>query len=422
MSEQQIFSKCAWRLIPFMLVLYLVNILDRVNVGFAALTMNEDLGFSPTVYGFGAGVFFLGYCLFQIPANAMLRRIGPRRWIFIITALWGLISTANSLIRDPETFYALRFLLGVAEAGFFPGMLLYLTYWFPQAYRARHIGNFMVALPLANLIGGPLSSLILQLDGAAGLHGWQWLFLAEGVPTCLLSLAVISLLPDAPRSASWLTDEEKNFIVSRLAADDNLEVRDFWQPLRDVRVYVIGLVMFGFQLGNQVSLLWLPQIVQSMGFSTLANGFLISGIYLFGATALVTWAQSSDRKRERIWHAALPLLVGATGFVGASATEVNLVALLALTLIVIGINATFAPLFSLPSMFLSGAAAASGIALANMIGNLGGFLGPYLVGVLRDQTNDYAIGMRVVGFALIVAAVTVLAAGRTFSVSKTKLA
>ena len=415
MSEQQVFSKCAWRLIPLIMVLYLVNGLDRVNVGFAALTMNRDLGFTPTIYGFGAGVFFLGYALFQIPGNAMLWRIGARRWVFIITAFWGAFSAANALIQSPASFYALRFLLGVAEAGFFPGMVLYLTYWFPQTYRARHTANFMIAVPIANMIGGPLSSLILGLDGLAGLHGWQYLFLVEGVPACILAFVVLRLLPNDPGSASWLTSDEKQYIRARLAADDQVEQRDFWKALRDARVLTLGVIMLGFQLGNYASSLWLPQIVQAMGFSARATGFVLVLPYLAGVAALVFWARSSDLRRERVWHIALSMLLAAVGFTIASVAPTSLLVFFALIFVIIGINATFAPIFSLPSAFLSGPAAASGIALANAIGNLGGFIGPYVVGVLKDRTNGFEAGMQVLAVGLLLAALMVVALGRAIA-------
>src|SRR3954469_10725173 len=209
MTENRVFDKCAWRLIPFIFVLYLINFVDRVNVGFAALTMNADLNFSPAVYGFGGGVFFLGYSLFQIPANLILERVGARRWIFLILLVWGAVSASNALVTTPAQFYLVRILLGIAEAGFFPGMVLYLTYWFPKSYRARLIAQFMLAIPFANMVGGPVSGLILGMDGVSGLHGWQWLFLLEGLPACFIAFAVLAFLPSSPKEAAWLTAEEK---------------------------------------------------------------------------------------------------------------------------------------------------------------------------------------------------------------------
>jgi ACS family tartrate transporter-like MFS transporter len=226
-DQDQVFAKCAWRLIPFMLVLYLVNFLDRLNVGFAALTMNKDLGFSPTVFGFGAGVFFVGYSLLQVPANVVLARVGARRTVFAIMAAWGAIAGSTAFVETPFGFYTLRFLLGVAEAGFFPGMIFYLTLWFPRAYRARFMGIFSGGIPLAGIIGGPLSGAILQMDGVLGLHGWQWLFLIEGMPACVLAVVVLRFLPDGPRDASWLDDGEKRLIAARILAADCAAIRGY---------------------------------------------------------------------------------------------------------------------------------------------------------------------------------------------------
>src|SRR5882672_708318 len=246
MNEQDaVFAKCAWRLIPFMGLLYLANYIDRTNAGFAALTMNKDLSFSPTVFGFGAGVFFDGYLLFQVPANIVLGRVGARRWIFTILLIWGAISAATAFVQGPYGFYVLRFLLGIAEAGFFPGMIFYLTLWFPQAFRARFAAGFICAIPLSGVVGAPLSGLILGIDGFVGLHGWQWLFLIEGLPVSLLAFAVLNYLPDGPREAAWLTPAEKTAIATRLAGDAGAEDGDLWHALRDPRVVVLALAGFG---------------------------------------------------------------------------------------------------------------------------------------------------------------------------------
>ena|SRR5579863_2170780 len=283
MSEQdQVFTKCAWRLIPFMALLYIVNFIDRTNVSFAALTMNKDLGFSPSVYGFGAGVLFVGYALFMVPANVILERIGARRWIFCILAAWGLLSASTALVHSPTSFCAMRFFLGVAEAGFFPGLCLYLTYWFPKGYLARFTANFMIGVPLSFVIGGPLASLILGMGGLAGLHGWQWLFLTEGLPAFLLSFAVLKLLPDGPKDAPWLTVEEKKTIVLCLAAEDTPGRHDLWWALCDPRVLALSLASFVMLSCAYGVELWVPQFVQSMGFSNLATGFVVALPFLNG--------------------------------------------------------------------------------------------------------------------------------------------
>ena len=420
MSEQQIFARCARRLIPFMALLYLASIIDRVNVGFAALTMNKDLGFSPAVYGFGAGVFFVGYSLFQVPANLILERMGPRRWIFCVMAVWGALSAANAFVQGPASFYALRFFLGVAEAGFFPGMILYLTYWFPHAYRARYTASFMAAIPVSFIIGGPISGLILGMDGVFDLAGWQWLFLLEGLPTCLLAFAVLRWLPDGPASASWLTVDEKKIIAARLVTEDTADNHDLWPALRDPRVLALGLVSFGINAGLIGVLLWLPQIIQEMGFSNRATGFVVVLPCLASMGAMILWGRSSDAMRERIWHVALPKLLAASGFAVASVTQDYLLVLVALTLVLAGVLAAFGPMYSLLSSFLSGTAAAGGIALVVAIGILGAFVGPTIIGVLKEATGGYAASMAALAGLLVVTAAIVLALGRAMAPRKVR--
>ena len=422
MSEQdRVFAKCAWRLIPFMVLLYVVNFLDRVNVGFAALTMNRDLGFSPIVYGFGAGSFFVSYLLLEVPSNVVLARVGARLWIFRIVLSWGVVSAANAFVQGPLSFYALRFLLGAAEAGLYPGMLLYLTYWFPEAYRGRFTAAFIAAAPLATVIGGPLSSLILGMNGVAGLRGWQWLFLLEGLPAFLLSFAVLKLLPDGPAHASWLSAREKHIIAMRLAAEDSAEHRKLWPALCDPRVLALSLVLFGIGFARFGIGLWLPQIVQSMGVSDSANGFIVALPYIASIVAMILWGRSSDVRGERIWHVALPALLGAVGFVVASLVHSYLLVLLALTVATMGIHATWGPFFSLPSSFLRGTAAAGGIALIVAAGNLGGALGTNLMGVLKQETGGYATGMAALALGLVLSAIIVLALGRNMAIRKARL-
>ncbi len=412
-EQEQVFVKCAWRLIPFMMLLYFINITDRVNVGFAALTMNKDLGFSPRVYGFGAGAFFLGYALFQVPANAILERIGARRWIFCILLAWGALSAANATISGPSGFYAVRILLGIVEAGFFPGMILYLTYWFTKTYRARLVAMFMAAVPLANIIGAPLSSLILGLNGSLGLAGWQWLFLLEGTPAILLAFAVLKFLPDGPRDAPWLNDDERKIITARLAGDDTAEHRDLWAALGDLRVYALGIVYFGYSMSFYGVTLWLPQIVQGMGVSNLATGFVIAPAYLAAMIAMIFWGRSSDKRSERVWHVALPALLMVASFLTASLVHSNLVIYLALSLVLVGSMALQGPFWVLPSTFLGGAAAAGGIALINTMGTAaGGFAGPYILGFLRQATGGYALGMAALAIGPMLTAGIVLALGR----------
>jgi ACS family tartrate transporter-like MFS transporter len=418
MSDDRVFAKCGWRLIPFMSLLFLVNYLDRVNVGFAALTMNRDLGLSPSVFGLGAGLLFFAFFLFAVPSSVALERGGAKRWLFHILAIWGALSAATALVQGPASFYVLRFLLGAAEAGFLPGITFYLTYWFPPSYRARFTAWFLIAGPLSFILGGPLSSVILQMDGLAGLHGWQWLFVLEGSPALLLGFVVLTFLPNGPADAAWLSPEEKQVIVTRLRKEDVAEHRDLWKALRDPRVIALGLANLGILFGIYGVGLWLPQIVQAMGFSTFATGFVVAAPYLVSMATMILWGGSSDVRGERIWHTALPSLLAAAGFAFASLTQDNVLVLFGLTLAVIGVYATLAPLSSLPLTIFGGPAAAGGFGLVFAIASLGGFLGPAVIGVIREGTGGYAGGMAALSLGLVLAALIVLATGRAMASRK----
>lgn len=421
MAEQErVFAKCAWRLIPFMMLLYIVSFIDRTNVGFAALTMNRDLGFSASIFGFGAGIFFLGYVTFQIPATVLLERAGARRVVFCIMTIWGLISAANAFVRGPTSFYLLRFLLGVAEAGFAPSMIFYLTLWFPQAYRGRFTATFFGAIPLAGIIGGPLSGLILGMDGVAGLHGWQWLFLIQGLPALPLAFVVLKMLPDSPSDATWLNDKEKQAIAASLTAGVLMEDRNLWQALRDPRLLSLGLAGFCSACALYGTTLWLPQIIHAMGFSNRATGFVSALPYIASACAMILWARLSDTRGERIWHTALTMLLAAAGFVGASLTQNHILALLALTLAMVGGLAGIGPFQSFLSSLFRGTAAAGGIALVNTISALGGFSGPILIGALKELTGNYAAAMAALAIAQLLAALIVLAVGRAIALRLAK--
>jgi ACS family tartrate transporter-like MFS transporter len=415
-KQDQVFAKCAWRLIPFMMLLYVTNYLDRVNVGFAALTMNKDLGFSPSIYGFAAGIFFLSYAMFQVPANVILERVGARRSVFCIMGTWGALSAATAFVQEPVSFYILRFLLGVAEAGFFPGMILYLTFWFPHLYRARFTAIFMAAIPLSSIFGGPISGLILGMDGVAGLHGWQWLFLLEGLPAFFLAFAVLKLLPDSPASAAWLTGEEKATIAERIAAEQPMAQSNVWTGLSDPRVLALGLAGMCAGIASWGSQLWLPQIVQAMGFSNFSTGLVVALFYLAGMAAMILWGSSSDRRGERVWHMVISWLVMATGLLVVSFAQSDIIVLMALALAIVGLMASFGPFYTLSASFLSGPAAAGSIALVNVFATgLGGLLGPLLVGKLKEQTGDYSAAMVAMAAALMVGAVIVLVLGRAMA-------
>ena len=411
-TDEAVFAKCAWRLVPFVVLLFTVNFLDRVNVGFAALTMNQDLGFSPSVFGFGAGIFFAGYFLFEVPGNLVLARIGARRWICFIMAVWGVVSAACAFVHDAPSFYGLRFLLGAAEAGFFPGVLYYLTLWFPRFYRARFAACLIAAGPLAAIVGGPLSGVLLSLNGILGLHGWQWLFLIEGLPACLLAFSVLVLMPDRPTDARWLTPDEKATIARHLAAEETSKEHAFWPALRDPRVLVLGIVAFGMQSGLFGIGLWLPQIVQSMGFSPLATGFVIVPPYALSAAAMIFWGRASDQTSERVRHLALAAFLGAAGLLAASASQDARLMLAALTIGMIGVHATFGPFWGIPTSFLSNRAAAGGVALINSLGSLGGFVAPTYIGLLKQYTGGYGSSMALLAAELMASGVIVLVLGR----------
>jgi ACS family tartrate transporter-like MFS transporter len=396
-------------------LLYLVSFIDRTNAGIAALTMNKDLGFSPTVYGFGAGLFFVGYAVFMVPANVILERIGARWWVFCIMAAWGLLSASTALVQTPISFYLVRFLLGLAEAGFVPGMFLYLTYWFPRIQLARFTAYFMAANPLSFVVGGPISSLILRLDGVADIHGWQWLFLLEGVPAFLLSFAVLKLLPDGPARVAWLTAEEKNAVTARLASEEPSGRPDLWSALRDPRVLALGIAYFAWNCADWGINLWLPQIVKAMGFSNTATGFVVAMCYVAGVPAMILCGRSSSKRDERIRHVALPFLLTAACLAAAALTQSNTIVLTALVVGLAAVFAAFGPFFSLPSSFLRGTAVAGGIGLVGTFGNFGAFLGPTLTGALVQGSGDFrsGFGADAIGFAL--AALIVAAVGRALA-------
>jgi MFS transporter, ACS family, tartrate transporter len=410
-DKEQVFAKCAWRLLPFMVVLYVINYIDRVNVGFAALTMNQDLGISPTAYGFAGTLLFIGYMLFQVPSAIILQRFGARRTVFAILLLWGAISAGNALVQGETDLYIVRFALGVAEAGYFPGMIFYLTLWFPKEYRARMIATFYSAIPLAFIIGGPLSSLILQMDGVWGLRGWQWLFIIEGLPACLLAFAALKFLPDGPNQAPWLSVEEKQTIATRLAAENRAEQRSLWPALLDLRVWALGMAYAGWQFGFYGLGLWLPQIVQSMGFTTLANGFITALPFLASIVVMNLWSRSSDRKGERVWHVAIPALLAASGFAIAGLSQSTTVTLLGLTIAASGLVSYMPPFFSVPTSFLSGTAAAGGIGMVSALGRIGAALGPYVVGALLQATGNYSAAMAAMAAGQVLAAAIVLTMG-----------
>jgi ACS family tartrate transporter-like MFS transporter len=410
--ERSTIRAISWRLIPFLVLAYFLAYLDRVNLGFAALTMNTELKFSPLVFSWGAGIFFIGYFLFEVPSNIALEKFGASRWIARIMVTWGIISALMALVTGPMSFYGLRFLLGVAEAGFFPGIILYLTYWYPAEYRARFLAAFAVAVPVSTVIGAPASGLLLGLDGALGLKGWQWLFVIEGIPSIALGLISWFYLTDRPSRADWLSAEQKAWLSSRLdgelAARQAVYRHTLWQALGSAKVLTLSAVYFGFVAALYGMQFWLPQIVKAFGFSNAQTGFVTAVPYLFGAVAMVFWARHSDASRERVWHVGLPLLLTAVGLGVSGFSENPTVMMIALIAAAIGTFCTFAVFWTLPTAWLSGTAAAGGIALINSIGNLAGFGGPYLIGWVKDTTGSTAISLLVLAVLPLLAACLVL--------------
>ena len=413
---EPVFTKCAWRLIPFIMLLYVVGFIDRTNVGFAALTMNRDMGFSDKVFALGAGIFFLGYLTFQIPTAILMARVGARRVIFCVMLVWGLVSAGNAFMQGPYSFYLLRFVLGVAEGGFTPSMIFYLTLWFPPAYRGRFIAIFCSAIPIAGIISGPLSGLLLGMDGIAGLHGWQWLFLIQGLPAALLAFVVFRVLPDNPSQARWLNQTEKNSIAASLTAEAPPD-RSVHQVLQDPRLILFGLAGFCSAAALYGINLWLPQIIQAMGFSNRATGFVAALPYVVSMIAMIAWGRLSDARNNRIWDTALTMLLAAAALAVAGFSANYLVVLAALSLAMAGGLAGIGPFQSMLASFARGAAGASGLALVNTIGTLGGFFGPNIVAALKSWTGNFGLAIVALAGAQLLAAMIVLAAGRSLNAS-----
>jgi MFS transporter, ACS family, tartrate transporter len=413
-DEDRLMAKITWRLIPFLCFCFLVAFLDRVNVGFAALTMQADLKFSDAVYASGAGIFFIGYFLFEVPSNLILEKVGARLWIARIMIVWGLISSGMMFVTSPGTFYLLRFLLGAAEAGFFPGIILYLTYWFPTARRSRTVALFMTAPPLSGIVGGPLSGFLLD-HHPASMQGWQWLFLIEGIPSVLTGIAVLFLLPNGPRSAKWISPAEADWLSGRLDAEraerEKHHAMSVWRALYHPRVLLLCLVYFLIVIGAYGFDFFMPKILQKAfaGASLTRLGLLSAIPPLFTVFVMVLWGRRSDRLGERRWHVVWPAVWAALGLTVASFDVVPpLVALAAVAIAVSGRWSCIPPFWGLPTAFLSGTAAAGGLALINAIGNLGGYVGPKVMGFMKTATGSYSAGLRLLAGAYILGALLVL--------------
>ncbi len=429
--EKRTIGKVMMRLVPFLIVCYFVAYLDRVNVGFAALTMNKQLGLSSTAFGFGSGIFFVAYFLFEVPSNLFLEKFGARRWIARIMITWGILSGSMALIpyianatgmSQEYTFYSVRVLLGVAEAGFFPGIIFFLTLWFPGVYRARVIGMFMAAIPMSSVIGGPISGYLLGMDGVAGLAGWQWLYMIEAAPALILSVVVLFYLTDKPSEAKWLQADERSWLVGTLSterahreAKHDLSV---YKTLTNPRVLALAFVYFGAVACNYGVGFFFPTIVKAFGLSNAMTGWVVAIPYLVGAIGMVWWSKRSDMKLERRNHAAIALLIAAVGIIAATMTEDPMLKMIAFSISAFGVFAVLPVFWALPTAFLSGPAAAAGIAAINSIGNLSGFAGPFAMGAIKDATGSFNGGLLLIAGVVLAAMVVVLALGHDTSLEQ----
>jgi MFS transporter, ACS family, tartrate transporter len=408
--ESSALSRLTWRLVPFLFLLYIVAYLDRINVGFAALQMQEQLKFSDRVYGLGAGMFFAGYFVFQVPSNLVLHRVGARRWIAMLMIVWGVISSSMATVATPREFYALRFLLGSAEAGFFPGMILYLKSWFPEGARARAVALFMTAGPISGVVGGPISGALLGFHLRGGLAGWQWLFLIEGLPAVILGIVVYFHLADRPGEALWLREEQRSWLIRTLELEKtSSSTSDGTDPIMaffnavffNGKVWFLAFIYFGLNTCSYGISLWLPKLIQS--WSSAGSFFIgmVSAIpYLTAAVAMVLVGQHSDRTGERRWHVAIAAFTGAAALFFAAYASSLAAAVAAISVAMLSVSSMVGPFWALPTKFLQGTAAAAGIALINSIGNLGGFFGPYMIGSVRTSTGSFRGGFLIAGATL----------------------
>ena len=415
--ERKIYSKVTWHLIPFLFFCYIFAYIDRVNVGFAKLQMQQDLKLSDAVYGFGAGIFFIGYLLFQVPCNMALQKIGAKYWLGPIMMVWGCVSACSMFARGEYSFYAIRFMLGIVESGFFPGVILYLTYWYPSKHRAKMVAAFMTAIPIAGLVGGPISGYLLRIHWA-GLHGWQWLFILEAIPSLLAGLLAMRFLNDSPDKADWLSVAERNLLMRRLEEDDTahqLHVTDrqhnFAGVFRSVHVWLFCVMYFGSTMGNYGLQFWLPQIIKD----TLTKDTLAIGLYTmipWGVTVvtMILVGQHSDKTGERAWHFALSAAAAGVGLALSTVPGISGgFGLFVLSIAAAGVISASSTFWSLPTMYLSGSAASAGIAMVNSIGNLGGWLAPTWIGFIQDRTHSITIALlTMAGFCWLSATLTII--------------
>lgn len=408
---ESVLRKVSWRLIPFMLLLYIVAYLDRINVSFAGLQMNRDLHFDEEIFGAGAGAFFIGYFLFGVPSNLMVAKLGAKKWIAIIMIVWGFISASMCLVKDIQWFLWMRFWLGVAEAGFFPGMILYLTYWFPKREHARAVARFMTAIPLAGILGGVVSSAILKMHGIMGLPGWKWLFIITGTPAVILGISVMFFLSNGPADCKWLSTGEKDWLIDHVSTDQGeAKISGIGKAVfGDGKVWLLALIYFCLALGMYGFQLWLPQIIQSFDKADDSTTALLSAIpALFQALGMVLVANHSDAKKERRWHLAISASLAATSLILCGFCHNSWLSLACLCVTAFGIWGTVGPFWAIPTSFLSASSAAAGIGLINSIGNLGGFAGPYIVGYIKHRNPDFMFSLAALAISLVVAGLLAL--------------
>jgi MFS transporter, ACS family, tartrate transporter len=418
-EEQALVRKMAWRVLPFLLLVYLVCIIDRLNVGFAALTMNQELGFTATIYGWGAGLFFVGYFLGEVPSNLIMSKVGARIWFARIMISWGIFAIAMGFISGDVSFFVIRFMLGIAEAGFFPGVIYYLTLWFPAQYRGRIFGLFLIISPLNNTIAAPLAGLILKtFDGTMGYPAWRWLFIVEGIPAVLLAFVTLRVVIDRPDHATWLTAEEKAHLRETLAreAASRTETRhlSLWQTLGNPKVLLFAVVYTALAIGIYGIALWMPQIIKGMGLQDpLKIGMIMAVPYLIATICMVLWSRHSDKTGERVWHCAGPLALACIGLACSAYAGSPLLAMISLTFAAIGLYCSQPVFWSMPTGYLAGVAAAGGIAFINSIGNLGGFVGPFAVGWLKDHFGGFQAGLLFLSGCLLAGSIVAVVVGRS---------
>jgi len=403
---QSAVGKAALRFVPLLTIAYLFNYLDRTSLGFAALTMNQQLGLTAGQFGLAAGILFVGYSLFEVPSNLLLYRFGARRWLARIMISWGIVSAATAFVVGPNSFYGLRLLLGIAEAGFFPGVTFFLAAWFPTQYRTRMLAWFLIGIPASSLIGGPVCGMLLQMDGIWGLAGWQWLFLLVSLPCIPLGLLTLRLLADHPDTAAWLTSDERDALNHTLAS----EVRErphasLWGALKDTRVLICAAIQFGFTLGSYGIGIWLPLILKEYHLSTLAIGWIAAIPYLFASAGMILWARYVDQRGRRVVNLAIACFLGGVGLLAPILSGSLVVALTGFSAALVGVTAARAIFWTIPTRFLTGVAAAGGLAFINSIGTVGGFAGPFMMGWLREFSGSYVVGLAAVAAIMIAATI-----------------